>query len=86
MSTPVRKDLAQLEDDYRLAFTRDDATALQRLKAAIETMRYELRMDTTIQLEYPNDDEPLVMRIISTEKDLERWIGQRFLRLTELEA
>ncbi|MFN8711211.1 MAG: hypothetical protein ACK5Z2_00060 [Bacteroidota bacterium] len=86
MSTPVRKDLAQLEDDYRLAFTRDDANALQRLKAAISSMRYELRMDATIQLEYPNDDEPLVMRIISTEKDLERWIGQRFIRLTELEA
>jgi hypothetical protein len=86
MSTPVRKDLAQLEDDYRLAFTRNDETALQRLKSAISTMRYELRMDATIQLEYPNDDEPLVMRIISTEKDLERWIGQRFIRLTELEA
>ncbi|MCA6363442.1 MAG: hypothetical protein IM638_10420 [Bacteroidetes bacterium] len=85
MATPVRKDLAQLEDDYRQAFTRNDAGALQRLQAAISTMRYELRMDNTLQLEYPNpDDEPLVMRIIQNEKDLDRWLGQRFIRLTEL--
>ncbi|MCU0433313.1 MAG: hypothetical protein MUC87_07665 [Bacteroidia bacterium] len=84
MSTPIRHDLDQLEDDYRLAFTRNDEYALQRLKSAIATMRYELRMDNTIQLEYPNHDEPLVMRIIQNEKDFDRWIDQRFIRLTEL--
>lgn len=85
MSAPIRHDLNRLEDDYRLAFTRNDASALQRLQAAISTMRYELRMDNTLQIEYPNhDDEPLVMRILQNEKDLDRWLGQRFIRLAEL--
>jgi hypothetical protein len=85
MSATIRHDLNRLEDDYRLAFTRNDAGALQRLQAAISTMRYELRMDNILQLEYPNpDNEPLVMRIIQNEKDFDRWLGQRFIRLTEL--
>lgn len=84
MQMTIQHNLSQLEDDYRLAFTRNDQLALQRLKAMLTTIRYELRMDNSIQLEYPNDDEPLVMRILNSEADLDRWIGQRFIRLSDL--
>jgi hypothetical protein len=83
-SNTIRHNLNQLEDDYRQAFTRNDASALNRLQATLATMRYELRMNNTIQLEYPNDDdEPLVMRILNDEQDLIRWIGQRLIRLID---
>ena len=52
----------------------------------IATIRYDLRMDDEVVIEYrAGFDIPMVMRIIKTEKDLDRWLEQRFVRLSETE-
>ncbi len=77
-------DLQPLEDDYRSLTALDDKNAAERLKNFLETVRYELRMDTEVIFEYRHDaEEPMVMRILKTEKDLDRWIEARFMRLAE---
>lgn len=79
-----RYDLQPLEDDYRSLTALDDKNAAERLKNFLETVRYELRMDTEVIFEYRHDaDEPMVMRILKNEKDLDRWIESRFMRLAE---
>lgn len=79
-----RYDLQPLEDDYRSLTALDDKNAAERLKNFLETVRYELRMDTEVIFEYRHDaDEPMVMRILKNEKDLDRWIEARFMRLAE---
>ena len=78
-----RYDLQPLEDDYRSLTALDDYNAAERLKNFLETVRYELRMDIEIIFEYRHDDEPMVMRVLKTEKDLDRWIEARFMRLSE---
>jgi hypothetical protein len=41
-------------------------------------------MDLEVHMEYSDGmDAPLVMRILRTEKDLDRWVEQRFVRLME---
>lgn len=82
---PVQRyDLQPLEDDYRSLTARDDRSAALRMKNFLETVRYELRMDTEVIFEYRHDaDEPMVMRILKNEKDLDRWIESRFIRLSE---
>ncbi|MEO5642636.1 MAG: hypothetical protein ABIQ40_17340 [Bacteroidia bacterium] len=79
-----RYDLQPLEDDYRSLTALDDKNAAERLKNFLETVRYELRMDTEVIFEYRHDaDEPMVMRVLKNEKDLDRWIEARFIRLAE---
>jgi hypothetical protein len=79
-----RYDLQPLEDDYRSLTALDDSNAATRMKNFLETVRYELRMDTEVIFEYRHDaDEPMVMRVLKTEKDLDRWIESRFMRLAE---
>jgi hypothetical protein len=81
-----RYDLQPLEDDYRSLTALDDKNAAERMKNFLQTVRYELRMDTEVIFEYRHDgDEPMVMRILKTEKDLDRWIEARFMRLSEFQ-
>ncbi|CAN5173159.1 hypothetical protein BH09BAC5_BH09BAC5_21150 [soil metagenome] len=77
-------DLQPLEDDYRSLTALDDHSAATRLKDFLATVRYELKMDIEIIFEYRHDaQEPMVMRILKTEKDLDRWIEARFMRLAD---
>ncbi len=81
----IRKyDLQPLEDHYRKLTAQDDRSAAEKLKNFLETIRYELRMDAEVIMEYRYGlDEPMVMRILRSEKDLDRWIESRFPRLAE---
>jgi hypothetical protein len=73
-----------LEDEYRKLTAQGDREAVQKLRSLIETIRYDLRMDAEVIMEYRGGfDEPMVMRILRNEKDLDRWIEQRFVRLGE---
>ncbi len=84
MSEVHRYDLQPLEDDYRSLTALDDKSAAERLKNFLETVRYELKMDIEIIFEYRHDaEEPMVMRVLKTEKDLDRWVESRFIRLSE---
>jgi hypothetical protein len=77
-------DLQPVEDDYRKLTAQDDRSAAERLKNFFETVRYELRMDAEVVFEYRHDkNEPMTMRILRTEKDLDRWIEAKFTRLRE---
>ena len=81
-----RYDLQPLEDDYRSLTAMDDRNAAERLKNFLETVRYELKMDIEVIFEYRHDaDEPMIMRILKNEKDLDRWIESRFMRLAEFQ-
>ena len=81
-----RYDLQPLEDEYRNFTAKGDISAVVRLRAMLANIRYDLRMDDDVIIEYrAGFDEPMVMRIIKTEKDLERWVEQRFVRLSEVE-
>ena len=72
-----RYDLQPLEDDYR-------QLTVARIKVLFATVRYELRMDAEVIFEYRDGlDEPMVMRILKSEKDLDRWVESRFIRLGE---
>lgn len=84
MSNIRRYDLQPLEDDYRKLTAQGDQEAGIRVKNAIQALRYDLRMSMEILMEYRDGmDEPMVMRIIKNEKDLDRWVSQRFSRLEE---
>ena len=79
-----RYDLQPLEDDYRQLTTSGNVDSLERIRKILGTVRYELRMDMEIVFEYRNDIEnPMVMRVLKTEKDLDRWLESRFVRLEE---
>lgn len=79
-----RYDLQPLEDDYRKLTAQGDTAAAMRLKTAIGLIRYDLRMGMEVVLEYRDGmDVPMVMRQIHNERDLDRWIAQRFIRLEE---
>ena len=85
MNPTRRYDLQPLEDEYRKLTAQGDRDAVQKLRAMIETIRYDLRMDAEVIMEYRDGfDEPMVMRILRNEKDLDRWVEQRFIRLAEL--
>ena len=78
-------DLEELEHQYRQFTTHGDAEAAQRMRTIIASIRYDLSNDHDVHMEYRSGLEtPLLMRILRTEKDLERWIEQRFVRLGEL--
>jgi hypothetical protein len=83
--TEIRRyDLQTLEDDYRKLTALGNQDAGERIKNFLATVRYELRMDMEVIFEYRNDENnPMVMRILKTEKDLERWIEAKFTRLEE---
>ena len=84
MNPTRRYDLQPLEDEYRKLTAQRDRYAVQKLRALIETIRYDLRMDAEVIMEYRDGcDEPMVMRILRNEKDLDRWVEQRFIRLAE---
>lgn len=84
MNEVRRYDLQPLEDDYRQLTAHGNSGAAERLKNFLETIRYELRMGSEVIFEYRNDEEnPLVMRILKNEKDLDRWMEARFSRLSE---
>lgn len=81
-----RYDLQPLEDEYRNFAANGDVSAAERLKKMIDSIRYELRMDDEVIVEYRSGfDEPMVMRILKNEKDLDKWVEQRFTRLSETE-
>ena len=81
-----RYDLQPLEDEYRNFTAKGDFSALSRLKTLLATIRYDLRMDDDVIIEYRSGfEEPMVMRIIKNEKDFDRWVEQRFVRLSEVE-
>lgn len=84
MNSIRRYDLQPLEDEYRKLTAQGDRDAVQKLRAIIETIRYDLRMDAEVIMEYRDGfDEPMIMRILRNEKDLDRWVEQRFIRLAE---
>lgn len=84
MSNIRRYDLQPLEDDYRKLTALGDSDAGNRLMNILRAVRYDLRMSLEVLMEYRDGmDEPMVMRILKTEKDLDRWISQRFGRLEE---
>ncbi|MCX6312702.1 MAG: hypothetical protein NT084_13850 [Bacteroidetes bacterium] len=84
MSEIRHYDLQLLEDDYRELTARGNLDAAERMKVLIATVRYELRMDAEVIFEYRHGlDEPMVMRILKNEKDLDRWVESRFIRLSE---
>ena len=84
MSNIRRYDLQPLEDDYRKLTAQGDLEAGIRVKNVIQALRYDLRMSLEILMEYRDGmEEPMVMRILKTEKDLDRWVSQRFSRLEE---
>ena len=79
-----RYDLQTLEDDYRKLTALGNVDAAERIKNFLGTVRYELRMDMEVIFEYRNEvDNPMVMRVLKNEKDLDRWIEARFMRLAE---
>lgn len=79
-----RYDLQPLEDDYRQLTAMGNLDAVARIKVLFATVRYELRMDAEVIFEYRDGlDEPMVMRILKSEKDLDRWLESRFIRLGE---
>ncbi len=81
-----RYDLQPFEDEYRNFSANGDVSAAERLKKMIDSIRYELRMDDDVIVEYRSGfDEPMVMRILKNEKDLDKWVEQRFTRLSEAE-
>ncbi|GAB4150490.1 MAG: hypothetical protein Fur0041_23080 [Bacteroidia bacterium] len=77
-------DLSEIEDLYRKYAAKDDQESFQKMQSILNAIRYDLRMDIPVQLEYREGlDEPMVMRKLSNERDLERWIDQRFIRFRE---
>ena len=77
-------ELEGLEDDYRKLTTSGDRSAAMRMRSLIESIRYDLRMEEEVVMEYRTGmDTPMVMRILRSERDLERWVEQRFVRLSE---
>lgn len=84
MADVRRYDLQPLEDDYRKLTALGNRDAAERIKNFFGTVRYELRMDMEVIFEYRNEvDNPMIMRILKNEKDLDRWIEARFMRLAE---
>jgi hypothetical protein len=84
MKPIVRENLDVLEDLYRQFATRNDETARQSLDSSLNRLRYELRMGAIIHLQYEAGmEEPMLMRILESEKDLVRWAESRFVRMYE---
>ena len=79
-----RYDLEELESEYRKLTTRGDQEAIGKMNSIIALIRYDLNNDSEVYMEYRTGLEmPIVMRILRNEKDLDRWVEQRFVRLRE---
>lgn len=73
-----------LETEYRRLTTNGDMGALEKMRSIIAMLRYDVNNETVVHMEYRDGlPEPILMRIIHTEKDLDRWVEQRFMRLQE---
>jgi hypothetical protein len=77
-------DLNELEETYRLWATRSDVEAEKHFLSKITQFEYEARMGNELIFRYTSGlDEPLVMRVVKNEKDLERFLKQRFRLLQD---
>lgn len=84
MSEIRKYDLQELETEYRKLTTQNDVDAAARMRSIIALLRYDVNNETEVHMEYRDGlVEPILMRIIRTEKDLDRWVEQRFVRLAE---
>ncbi|HEU4717262.1 MAG TPA: hypothetical protein VFU15_05495 [Bacteroidia bacterium] len=84
MAEVKRYELAPLEAEYRSLTTGSDRDAASRMRNFFGVLRYDLRMGFEVVMEYREGmDEPMTMRILRSEKDLDRWIEHRFARLQE---
>lgn len=84
MGETRKYDLQELETQYRNLTTNGDTEAAQRMRSIIANIRYDLTNDCEVIMEYRDGfDTPMVMRILRNEKDLLRWVEQRFIRLRE---
>lgn len=81
----IRKyDLQVLESEYRKLNANGDIGALEKMRSIIAMLRYDVNNETIVHMEYRDGlPEPILMRIIYNEKDLDRWVEQRFVRLSE---
>lgn len=80
-------DLQELEGHYRKLTTTGDREAVQRMRSIIANIRYDLSNGSEVIMEYRDGmDVPMVMRILRNEKDLDRWVEQRFVRLSEFSS
>lgn len=77
-------DLEELEFQYRNLTAKGDREAAIRIRSIIANIRYDLANDNEVVMEYRSGfDTPMIMRILRNEKDLDRWVEQRFVRLAE---
>jgi hypothetical protein len=77
-------DLNELEETYRLWATRGDAEAQKLFLSKITQFEYEARMGNELIFRYTSGlEEPLVMRVVKNDKDLERFLKQRFRLLQD---
>lgn len=84
MAETRKYDLNELESHYRKLTTHGDTDAGKKMRSILANIRYDLENDTEVIMEYREGMEPaMVMRILRNEKDLERWIEQKFTRLKE---
>ncbi len=84
MAQQRKYDLQELESDYRKLTTSNDLDAAKRMRSVLANIRYDLSNDTEVIMEYREGMSPaMVMRILRNEKDLDRWVDQRFIRLKE---
>jgi hypothetical protein len=76
-----------LEGHYRTLTTTGDRDAVQRMRSIIANIRYDLSNGSEVIMEYRDGmDVPMLMRILRNEKDLDRWVEQRFIRLSEFSS
>lgn len=84
MSEIRKYDLQDLETEYRKLTAQNDVEAAAKMRSIIALLRYDVNNETEVHMEYRDGlAEPILMRIIRTEKDLDRWVEQRFIRLAE---
>ena len=85
MSDVKKYDLNELEAEYRRFTTNGDPEAVAKMKSILAVVRYDLSNESVVHMEYRDGlPEPILMRILRNEKDLDRWVEQRFIRLGEL--
>lgn len=84
MSEIRKYDLEELESEYRKLTTNGDTEAIAKMRSIFALLRYDLTNEMEVHMEYRGGNhEPILMRILRTEKDLDRWVEQRFIRLAE---
>lgn len=84
MTVTRKYDLEELEHHYRTLTAKSDGEAVQRIRTILASIRYDLSNNEEVIMEYRSGfDSPMVMRILRNEKDLDRWVEQRFTRLGE---